>query len=71
MSIVSVEVTEDVTVGTQRTIRFLLTDHLGNKYKRGPMWTVDPSFDLDAYKVLLAAKWEAMLAAQEIDEVLA
>ena len=69
MSIVVTEV-ESIHGDTHRMIFYRCQDHLGAWHGYGPVITVDPNFDAEAYKPTAAAKVAERLAEAEASEVI-
>ena len=69
MSIVVTEV-ESIHGDAHRMIFYRCQDHLGAWHSYGPVITVDPSFDAEAYKPTVAAKVAERLAEAEANQVI-
>jgi len=69
MSIVVTEV-ESVHGDAHRMIFYRCQDHLGAWHSYGPVITVDPAFDAEAYKPTVAVKVAERLAEEEAAKVI-
>ena len=54
----------------QRMIFYRITDDAGGVHQYGPVITIDPAFDPEAHKAVVAAKMAESLAAQEFGALL-
>jgi hypothetical protein len=71
MSIVATEIDSiHGAVGQQRLIFYKCQDSEGVWHPYGPVITVDPDFDADAHKTVVAAKVAESLAAAEAEQLL-
>ncbi len=65
-----ITVIEDDIPGNPRMVYYKVTDDFGNDHRYGPVITVDPAFDAEAFKTTVQTKVSEMLAQNEFNQLI-